>query len=262
MRKGRPLLVSLASRARARAAGARLAVAALGALLLVPVPAPAQEDERAGERRAMVARALASPRLGGSRVTDEAVLEAMRAVPRHEFVPEAHRAAAYRNTPLPIGHGQTISQPTIVGRMTAMAELEPGEKALEVGTGSGYQAAVLAEVTDSVWSVEIIPELAASARERLRRTGYDALGLKQGDGYFGWPEHAPYDAIVVTAAPTHIPPPLIEQLAPGGRMVIPVGPPFRTQQLMLVEKRDDGTVVQRAVAAVRFVPFRRSEEGG
>lgn len=223
---------------------------------------PQHPPERAEERRSMVERALTSPRLGDARVTDEAVIDAMHAVPRHAFVPEGMRDAAYENTPLPIGHGQTISQPTIVGRMTAMAEVEPGEKVLEIGTGSGYQAAVLAEITDSVWSIEIIPELAARARTRLNRLGYDEVVTKQGDGYFGWPEHAPYDAVVVTAAPTHIPPPLVEQLAPGGRMVIPVGPPFRTQQLMLVRKEEDGTVRKRAVAAVRFVPFQRGEEAG
>ena len=247
-------------------AGATVLLAALVSLTTArPAISQQQEEEipeRAAERRVMVERALTSPRLGDARVTDEAVVDAMLAVPRHAFVPERMRGAAYENTPLPIGHGQTISQPTIVGRMTAMAEVEPGEKVLEIGTGSGYQAAVLAEITDSVWSVEIIPELAARARARLGRLGYDEVVTRHGDGYFGWSEHAPYDAIVVTAAPTHIPPPLVEQLAPGGRMVIPVGPPFRTQQLMLVRKEEDGTVRKRAVAAVRFVPFRRGEDAG
>ena len=183
----------------------------------------------------------------------------MSRVPRHEFVPDRQKRVAYQDRPLPIGYGQTISQPYIVALMTQLLELERDDRALEIGTGSGYQAAVLAEVIDSVFTIEIIEPLATSARARLRRLGYGGVRARHGDGYFGWPEHGPFDGIVVTAAATHIPPPLIEQLAVGGRMVIPVGPPFRTQQLMLVEKRRDGSVTQRSVAPVAFVPFTRGE---
>ncbi|MFW6193196.1 MAG: protein-L-isoaspartate(D-aspartate) O-methyltransferase, partial [Gemmatimonadota bacterium] len=154
-------------------------------------------------------------------------------------------------------HDQTISQPYIVARMTELLELEPGEKVLEVGTGSGYQAAVLAEITDSVYTIEIIEDLARSARERLRRLGYDDVVVRHGDGYEGWPEHAPFDAIVVTAAPEEIPPPLIEQLARGGRMVIPRGPRGGPQVLLQVRKTPEGEIEREAVSGVRFVPFLR-----
>ena len=159
-------------------------------------------------------------------ITDRQVLRAMRAVPRHLFVPEEEQEYAYGDFPLPIGYGQTISQPYIVALMTDLLELREGDKVLEIGTGSGYQAAILAEIPGiEVYTVEIIPELAESARERLARLGYTRVHCKQGDGYYGWPEHAPYDAIIVTAAPDHVPQPLVEQLAPGGRLVIPIGPP-------------------------------------
>lgn len=221
--------------------------------------ATTQEDPQANARREMVSRHIAGASGGARRIDDPAVLDAMRAVPRHEFVPPELRSAAYRNRPLPIGHGQTISQPYIVGLMTDLLEPEPGDRVLEIGTGSGYQAAVLAEIVDSVFTIEIIRPLATSARERLRRLGYGNVAARHGDGYFGWPERAPFDGIVVTAAAAHIPPPLIEQLAPGARMVIPVGPPFRVQRLMLVEKRPDGSVRQRSIAPVQFVPFTRAE---
>lgn len=197
---------------------------------------------------------------GRTPVTDETVLEAMRTVPRHRFVPEKHRQHAYADRPLPIGHGQTISQPYIVAYMTQMLDLEPEDVVLEVGTGSGYQAAVLAEIVKEVYTIEIIEELAKSARERLAGLGYANVHVRIGDGYFGWEEHAPFDAIIVTAAPSHIPPPLIEQLKPGGKMAIPVGPQFMGQNLMLVDKRDDGSVVKRNVMPVRFVPLIRSGE--
>ena len=223
----------------------------------------ASQEERYREaRQRLVRERIASSRAGMEAVRDERVLTAMLTVPRHRFVRPELRDVAYRDRPLPIGHGQTISQPSLVALMTELVQLEPGEKALEIGTGSGYQAAVLAEITDSVYTVEIIEPLAARADRRFREQGYDEIVREQGDGYFGWPEHAPFDAIVVTAAASHIPPPLIEQLAPGGRMIIPVGPPFRTQQLMLVEKREDGSIVKRGLMPVRFVPFRRADDSG
>ena len=190
-------------------------------------------------------------------IDDESVLRAMRTVPRHEFVPERYRGRAYEDRALPIGYGQTISQPYIVAYMTALIQLRPGHRVLEIGTGSGYQAAILSEIVDSVFSVEIVPELADTVAHRLARLGYDNITLKNADGYYGWKEHGPFDAIIVTAAAEHIPPPLIEQLKDGGRMILPVGSPFFTQTLMLIEKKD-GAVSTRSLLPVRFVPFTRS----
>ena len=183
------------------------------------------------------------------------VLAAMNEVPRHEFVPESERREAYDNHPLPIGHGQTISQPYIVALMTDVVDPEPGDVVLEICTGSGYQAAVLAGLVEKVYSIEIIEPLADQARGRLARLGYDNVETRLGDGYFGWEEHAPFDAIVVTAAASHVPPPLIEQLKPGGKMVIPVGGRFQVQYLLLVEKAMAGEIVTRQITAVRFVPL-------
>ena len=188
-------------------------------------------------------------------VDDQGVIGAMLAVPRHEFVPSDLRDMAYSDRPLPIGEGQTISQPYIVALMTELLHLERGDKVLEVGTGSGYQAAVASHLADSVFTIEILPGLAEQATERLRDLGYSDVVVKEGDGYYGWPEHAPFDGIVVTAAAGHIPPPLVEQLEPGGRMVIPVGGQFQVQQLVLVEKRPDGSVTTRSLVPVRFVPL-------
>jgi protein-L-isoaspartate(D-aspartate) O-methyltransferase len=188
-------------------------------------------------------------------IEDQAVLGAMLALLRHLFVPEAHRDRAYGDHPLPIGHGQTISQPYIVAFMTELLELEPADHVLEVGTGTGYQAAVAALLVDSVFSVEIVPELAAEAADRLERLGYRDVEVRNADGYYGWEEHAPFDAIFVTAAAGHVPPPLVQQLAPGGRMAIPVGGPFQLQNLVLVEKAADGTVTTRSVLPVQFVPL-------
>ena len=191
-------------------------------------------------------------------VTDAQVLAAMRKVPRHEFVPERWIDSAYDDGPLPIGYEQTISQPYIVALMTELLRLTPQLKVLEVGTGSGYQAAVLAEIAGEVYSIEIIEPLATSVAERLKRLGYDKVHVKLGDGYLGWPEHAPFDAIIVTAGAEHVPPPLIEQLKPGGRMVIPIGEIPGQQSLLLVEKSADGKVTERHVTPVSFVPLTRA----
>jgi protein-L-isoaspartate(D-aspartate) O-methyltransferase len=184
-----------------------------------------------------------------------AVMKAMGAVPRHEFVPADLREHAYENRPLPIGHGQTISQPYIVALMTHLLGVERGDRVLEVGTGSGYQAAVLAELGVEVYTVEIIPELAREAAARLARLGYQGVAVENADGYFGWPAHAPFDGIVVTAAASHIPPELVAQLATGARLVIPVGGRFMTQQLTLVEKSDAGKIRTRQLLPVVFVPL-------
>lgn len=189
-------------------------------------------------------------------ITDQQVLRAMRKVPRHLFVPEDERDFAYGDFPLPIGYGQTISQPYIVALMTELLELKEGDKVLEIGTGSGYQAAILAEIPGiEVYTIEIIPELAQSAQERLRRLGYTKVHCKQGDGYFGWPEHAPFDAIIVTAAPDHLPQPLVEQLAVGGRLVIPIGPPGGFQTLWKFVKQPDGELKAYNMGGVAFVPL-------
>lgn len=185
---------------------------------------------------------------------DPRVMKAMARVPRHEFVPQEQMRYAYENRPLPIGHGQTISQPYIVAIMTDMLSLKPDSKVLELGTGSGYQAAILGELAGEVYTIEIVEPLAVMAKKRLQRLGYDNITTKLGDGYYGWQEHAPFDAIIVTAAASHIPPPLIKQLKPGGRMVIPVGSRFMTQQLLTVDKRADNKVVSRQVMPVVFVP--------
>jgi len=186
---------------------------------------------------------------------DPRVMAAIGTVPRHEFVPPAQRPHAYANRPLPIGYGQTISQPYIVALMSDLIRPGPGDRVLELGTGSGYQAAILAELTGEVYSIEIIEELGKQASERLSRLGYGNITLRIGDGYYGWEEHAPFDAIVVTAAASHVPPPLVAQLKPGGRMVIPVGSRFLTQQLVLVEKQADGQLITRQVMPVIFVPL-------
>ena len=188
---------------------------------------------------------------------DKAVLQAMASVPRHEFVRKGEQSAAYDDTPLPIGYGQTISQPYIVAEMTRRLNLTRESRVLEIGTGSGYQAAVLTEFTRHVYSIEIVEPLAKTAKERLKRLGYDVVQVRTGDGYYGWPEEKSFDAIIVTCAAGQIPPPLIGQLAPGGRMVIPVGPAFGTQSLMLVQKDKDGTVRSRSLMLVRFVPLIR-----
>ena len=190
-----------------------------------------------------------------SETLDPRVMAALAEVPRHQFVPDSQRRNAYRNRPLPIGHGQTISQPYIVAIMTDLLKLTPADRVLEVGTGSGYQAAVLAELVKRVYSLEIIEPLGKRAGDLLNKLGYDNVETRIGDGYYGWEAHAPFDAIIVTAAADHIPPPLIAQLKPGGRMMIPVGSRFMTQQLVIVEKDSDNKVTTRLILPVRFVPL-------
>ncbi len=216
---------------------------------------PAGEAEFARAREAMVRRQIEA-----RGVTDARVLAALRAVPRHRFVPPHLERRAYDDGPLPIGHDQTISQPYIVALMTELLALKPGEKVLEIGTGSGYQAAVLAEIVDAVYSIEILRPLGEDARRRLRALGYDKVEVRIGDGYLGWPEAAPFDGIIVTCAPDHVPAPLIEQLAVGGRMVIPVGPDWRSQELYLLTRQPDGTLRREAVLPVRFVPLVRGRD--
>lgn len=210
-------------------------------------------DRYSGQRRKLVEQ------LQRQGIRSLVVLDAMMVVPRHEFIPDRFRSHAYRIQPLPIGHGQTISSPYIVAYMSEAAEITPGEKVLEIGTGSGYQAAVLAKLTDAVYTVEIVPELADGARSVLRRLGYDKVSVRAGNGYLGWPSQAPFDAIVVTAAPVEVPQALVDQLAENGKMVIPVGARGR-QEMMIIERTETG-VVQRRTLAVRFVPMvRKSEE--
>lgn len=191
----------------------------------------------------------------GQEMLDERVLDAIGKVPRHEFVPESERPYAYENRPLPIGYGQTISQPYIVAIMTELLKPKKTDRVLEVGTGSGYQAAILAELVDSVYTIEIIEELSQKAAGNLKRTGYDNVHTRTGDGYYGWETAAPFDGIVVTAVASHIPPPLIKQLKPGGRMIIPVSAQFMTQYLVLVTKAGDGKISTQQIIPVRFVPL-------
>lgn len=183
------------------------------------------------------------------------VLEALRTVPRHRFVPEEQVTWAYENRPLPIGHGQTISQPYIVAIMTDLLKLRSNHRVLEIGTGSGYQAAILATIVDQVFTVEIVEPLADMAEERFKKLRYDRIHTRKGDGYYGWKSEAPFDAIVVTAAASHIPPPLVRQLKPGGRLMIPVGSRFTVQQLLLVHKDLLGSVTTEQILPVRFVPL-------
>ncbi len=240
-----------------------------------PAVVPLGAREHAGEAQAPSAlptsvpgevRLLESPLLVSKRqamadalvrkgIRSPQVNEAMRAVPRHLFVPPSAIGVAYEDFPLAIGYGQTISAPYVVAYMTETLDLRPGMKVLEIGTGSGYQAAVLAAIISRVYSVEIIPELAREAEARLRRLGYSEVHIRTGDGYYGWKEEGPFDAMIVTAAADHIPPPLLEQLARGGRMVIPVGPRHAVQTLLVVTKQSDGTFERKPLLPVRFVPM-------
>jgi protein-L-isoaspartate(D-aspartate) O-methyltransferase len=197
---------------------------------------------------------MVAEQLAGRDIHDPRVLDAMRKLPRHEFVPAPMRGNAYGDFPLAIGNGQTISQPYVVAYMTQSLELKPSHKVLEIGTGSGYQAAILGELAAQVYTIEIVGELAQDATKALADAGYQNVHVRHGDGYAGWPEHAPFDAIMVTAAPDHVPEPLIEQLAAGGRMIIPVGTHY--QELRLIQKTEKG-LVERSTLPVRFVPLTR-----
>ncbi len=234
------------------------------ALLVALGPATAAgEADYAELRRALIESIEADVRataayIGKARL-DDRVMAALARVPRHEFVPENEQTYAYQNRPLPIGYGQTISQPYIVALMTDLLAVGEDSVVLEIGTGSAYQAAVLAELVARVYTIEIVAPLGRAARERLARLGYGNVEVRIGDGYDGWAEHAPFDAIMVTAAASHVPPPLLGQLKPGGRLVIPVGDRFSTQQLILIEKRDDGVLTTTQVLPVRFVPLVRAD---
>lgn len=221
-----------------------------------PAPTPPSEPEwsRAARTRMVELLAHYTP---SHKVRDKAVLQAMRKVPRHEFVPAGVAHEAYRDTPLPIGEGQTISQPFIVGFMTEALELKAGDRVLEIGTGSGYQAAVLAELVREVYTIEIVESLGRKAEALLTRLGYTNIRVRIGDGYQGWPEKAPFDAVIVTCAPESIPQPLVDQLKVGGRMIIPVGPesgPWTVQELILVRKTPEGMKSEKRMD-VRFVPM-------
>jgi protein-L-isoaspartate(D-aspartate) O-methyltransferase len=225
----------------------------------IGAPRAHAEDDFAARRGAMMREVSALARETaaetGKPAFDERVMSALATIPRHRFVPADQERAAYANRPLPIGHGQTISQPYIVALMTDLMRVKPEDVVLEVGTGSGYQAAILAELAQRVCTIEIIEPLAKEAGERLQKLGFTRVQTKLGDGFYGWEDCGPFDSIIVTAAAGRIPPPLIRQLKPGGRMVIPVGASFLTQQLILVEKNQDGTVSTRQILPVQFVPL-------
>jgi len=241
----------------------RRRLSSLAALLLVFSPlmtraASPTLDLYAEERQRLVDQIelevqATSAFLGTSRL-DPNVIRAMRRVPRERFVPKSARGSAYANHPLPIGDGQTISQPYIVAIMSHLLGVSPGQRVYELGTGSGYQAAVLAEMGIRVYSVEILPRLAERAASTLAALGYENANVRAGDGYLGWPEHAPFDGIIVTAAHDEVPRPLTEQLAPGGRMIMPIGGVNEVQQLMLLTKQPDGSLSRRETLPVRFVP--------
>jgi protein-L-isoaspartate(D-aspartate) O-methyltransferase len=229
------------------------------ALVACSLSAALADDEFAAERKALTqeiaALARADPGASGGPAFDPRVMSVLATVPRHRFVPPDEVHAAYQNRPLPIGYGQTISQPYVVALMTDLMRVQAHDVVLEIGTGSGYQAAILAELGATVCTIEIIEPLAREAAERLRMLGYAQVRTRTGDGYYGWEDCGPFDAIIVTAAASHVPPSLVRQLKPGGRMVIPVGAPFLTQSLMLVEKRTDGTIQTRQILPVAFVPL-------
>ena len=232
----------------------------LGMIVLLSVSGSGTSDPasyaRAREQMVAEVKDLAAiTGLGGDRQLDEAVLDALRTVPRHLFVPPSLRGRAYDNRPLQIGHDQTISQPFIVALMTHVLEPKKDDVVLEVGTGSGYQAALLATLVRHVYSIEIVAPLARQASERLKNLGYGNVTVQHGDGYAGWPKHAPFDAIIVTAGAPRIPPPLVDQLKVGGRMVIPIGSVSASQELLLVEKRPGGKIRTRSLGPVLFVPL-------
>jgi protein-L-isoaspartate(D-aspartate) O-methyltransferase len=231
--------------------------------LVIPLFGQSSEDRFRNLREEMVRTQLAGWRWGVEAVHDPLVLEAFRQVPRHRFVSDALVPYAYEDRPLPIGYGQTISQPYIVAKMTELVEPRKGHRALEIGTGSGYQAAILSRLVADVYTIEIIEALGVAARERLAASGHKNVEVRIGDGYYGWPEKAPFDCIVVTAAANHVPPPLIEQLKPGGRLVVPIGNPFQTQRLVLVTKGNKGPrdIRIRDIMPVSFVPLVSGSSG-
>ena len=231
---------------------AALLILSLFFLTLLPPAGPAAEEEV--PQRAMDDMIERIRQYG---FTDERILAAVGNVPRHLFVPQHSRKYSYHDSPLSIGHGQTISQPFIVAEMTRLLELSGDSKVLEIGTGSGYQAAVLAEITSQVYSIEILQPLVEFGAANLKSAGYTTVRQRHGDGYYGWPEAAPFDGIIVTCAAGHVPPPLLEQLALGGRMIIPVGRRFGTQHLILITRNMDGTISSQTVMPVRFVPLVR-----
>ena len=240
--------------------GLRATISALFFVLVAVLPVWAQSsygDQRAALIEGIERDVRETRDYTGRTRLDESVMKAMATVERHEFVPDEFRDRAYENRPLPIGEGQTISQPYIVALMTDLAGVDPDSVVLEVGTGSGYQAAVLAEIVDHVYTIEILEPLGRRAAETLERLGYENVTVRIGDGYRGWPEFAPFDAIIVTAAPEQIPPPLIGQLRIGGRLIVPVGFQGRPQSLQVLEKGPDGTIMITDVLPVAFVPFTR-----
>ena len=221
--------------------------------ILLVLSCTIQEDKYVKTREEMV-----KVQIENRGIKNQPTLDAMKKVPRHKFVPSNNIDKAYNDGPLPIGYGQTISQPYIVAYMTAVIDPKPDQKVLEIGTGSGYQAAVLAEIVDSVFTIEIITELSDSSQKKLKELGYKNVFCKNADGYYGWEKYALFDAIVVTAAAEHIPPPLIKQLKDGGKMIIPVGSPFLNQTLILVEKHGE-EITTTSLLPVRFVPFTRGD---
>lgn len=227
--------------------GPPLLAAWLITLCVLPACSQGDDDAFAAARRLMVRTQLAA-----RDIADTSVLQTMAEIPRHEFVPPNLKDMAYQDRPLPIGEGQTISQPYIVAYMTQALDLQAGDKVLEIGTGSGYQAAVLARLVEHVYTIEIIPSLGDSARQLLQRQGHDNVTVRVGDGYVGWPSEAPFDAIMVTAAPDHVPPALVDQLAEGGRLVLPVGDHY--QELLRLTKRE-GEIHTESLLPVRFVPM-------
>ncbi len=234
-----------------------------------PSPPPAEEKKGQGpvsekrdktqDRYTPLRNEMVSYQIELRGIEEKKVLDAMREVPRHIFVPDEYREAAYADTPLPISYGQTISQPYIVALMTELIDIDRSSKVLEVGTGSGYQAAVLSRIAGKVYSVEIVKGLHEQAARNLGSAGYHGVKTRHGDGYYGWREHAPYDAIIVTCASEFIPPDLVSQLKKGGRMCIPVGPPFKVQHLLLIRKSEAGRVSVEMITEVRFVPLVRSK---